>query len=207
MNKFNLNAKKFNALQRDPAGAKVQRHRTHEFRGLGVDLGKSKKSIVYRYKSPETGKFRIVTLDSYSYAQELDAELIDHIVSDHYQLKDKIRAGIDPLEIKNKERQQRKQAAIEAKEAQKLAEEQEYTVNRAFDDYCQDDMFTESIADNTRLLYVCCFNHSIAPILGKHPLKDLKRMDIKRLIDTLSKSQRNLAISIFAKIQEVSHDL
>ena len=66
MNKFKFTPAGFNSLKRDPSGTKVQHVWAKDFRGLGADLGKTKKSLIYRYKSPESGKFRIMTLDSFT---------------------------------------------------------------------------------------------------------------------------------------------
>lgn len=63
MKKIYLSAKSFNSLQYDKAGAKTQRVWTHEFKGLGVSLGMTTKSIIYKYKSPIDNKLKIITLD------------------------------------------------------------------------------------------------------------------------------------------------
>ena len=45
-----------------------------------IALCKSKKSFVYRYKSPETGAFSLAILSTYSYSQEINQRKIDHII-------------------------------------------------------------------------------------------------------------------------------
>lgn len=104
MKKIYLSAKNFNSLHRDPCGAKSQRVWTKEFRGLGINLGEAKKSLIYKYKSPKTDKFRIIVLDSFNYEQQLDEDQIDQLVALHYDIKTKVRAGIDPLDEKEQAR-------------------------------------------------------------------------------------------------------
>lgn len=72
MKKITLSAKGFNALKRNPSGPKVQRIWISDLKGLGVDLGKMKKSFILKYKSPENDKQRILSIESYSYQQTLD---------------------------------------------------------------------------------------------------------------------------------------
>ncbi|MCU7939822.1 MAG: hypothetical protein KZQ64_07625 [gamma proteobacterium symbiont of Bathyaustriella thionipta] len=109
MNKVRLIPRNINTLKRDPEGPKVQRIWIPELDGLGVDLGKSKRSFIYKFKSPVTNKFRIITLDNYSYSQELNKSQLNDIEDDYYQLRRKIRNGVDPLAEKDIEREQRKQ--------------------------------------------------------------------------------------------------
>jgi len=57
MKKATLSAKFFNSLKRDPDESKSQRIWFSDHKGLGVDLGKTKKTFIYKYKSPTTEKY------------------------------------------------------------------------------------------------------------------------------------------------------
>jgi len=208
MKKDHLSLKSFNPLRRDPSGAKTQRLWASNFRGLGVDLGKTKKSIIYKFKSPITGKFRVIVMDSFSYKQILDEGHIDRIVSDHYKIKDKIRAGIDPLAEKDNIRAERKEAELKAKADQEEKERQEkenkYTLNRAFDSYTGHRLFTREISEGTQIAYMTVYNNHIAPVLGKMPLSEIEPYQINNFLDGLEDSPCNMAICALKRIQKVA---
>lgn len=86
---------------------------------MGIDLDKTKKSFIYKFKSPVTGKYRIITLDNFSCSQNLDENQIDNIVDDYYQLRRKIRNGLAPLAEKDAARQEHKLAVRKQEEEEK----------------------------------------------------------------------------------------
>ncbi len=83
MKKTILNVRNFNALKRDPNGSKTQRIWFSNFMGMGVDLGKTKKTFIFKYKSLATGKYTTTTLESYSYEQIIDKRVILDLEEDY----------------------------------------------------------------------------------------------------------------------------
>ncbi|MCU7831811.1 MAG: hypothetical protein KZQ56_04215, partial [gamma proteobacterium symbiont of Lucinoma myriamae] len=154
MKKIKLSAKTFNRLQYDTSGAKTQRVWTNEFRGLGVSLGQTRKSIIYKYKSPVDNRFKIITMDSFTYDQVLDDDLIDEIVGEHYAIKSKIRAGICPITQREKERVARAQtkadklAEIEAQAQQDAINA--FTLDDAHQVYCKHRSYTQNLKPKKR---------------------------------------------------------
>ena len=67
MKKATLSAKLFNSLKRDINGSKSQIIWFSDYKGLGVDLGKTKNTFIYKFKSPTTSKFRILSIEYHSY--------------------------------------------------------------------------------------------------------------------------------------------
>jgi len=115
MHTVELSPKVINSLKRDPAGPKSQRRWFPELRGLGIDLGKSKRSFILKYKSPITDKFRIIAIESYGNDQVITEDDLEDVREDHSALRKKIRASIDPLLEKEEAREAHKQAELAAK--------------------------------------------------------------------------------------------
>lgn len=85
-----------------------------------------------------------------------------------------------------------------------MAKEEGYTLNRAFDTYTKNRLFTHDIAKTTQDNYVGCYNRHIAPVLGKIPIKDITPPKINDFLDSLSDSACNVSITVLKRIQKVA---
>lgn len=212
MKKIYISSKSFNSLKQDKAGAKTQRVWTHEFKGLGVSLGMTTKSIIYKYKSPIDNKLKIITLDSFNYDQILNDDLIDEIVGEHYSIKSKIRAGICPITEKEQARairvqaEAQKQAEIDAQKQQ--AKVNAFTLDDAHKVYCNHRSYTHDIKQTTRDGYDKYYLNTISPILGKKPVAELDpRKDINVFLDSIvSNAAHNTAVVLLRRIQDVCYN-
>lgn len=151
-----------------------------------------------------------MTLDSFTYSQKLNADLIEDVLINYYKARNKIRADIDPLAEKDAVKAESKRVKDEIKQLKMQGSEQalenEYTFARAFDDYCKDDLYTTDISEPTHISYANCYNKHIHNVIGHIPLTKIKRMDIKRLVDSLTTSRRNIAVSVINKVQAAAID-
>ena len=208
MKKIPLNSKNFNPLKRDPNGAKVQRVWISDYKGLGIDLGKTKKTFIYKFKSPVTNKFRILTIESFTYTQTIDEDVVMDVEEDYLTVRKQIRSGVDPLELKAQEREQRQQEELEAKQAKQAelaqAKQQEYSLNRAFDAYTNHRLFKSEIALSTQNAYLANYKTHIAPVFGKTPLSDIEPYAINNFLDGLRDAACNTAICVLKRIQKVA---
>jgi len=79
-----------------------------------------------------------------------------------------------------------------------------YTLNRAFDSYTKNRLFTHDIAPNTQESYLLCYRKHIAPVLGSVPLADIKPVMIYDFLDSLRDAACNLSIVVLQRIQKVA---
>ena len=151
-------------------------------------------------------------MDSFTYDQVLDDDLIDEIVGEHYAIKSKIRAGICPITEKEQVREVRQQAEadklaeIEAQKQQ--AKVKAFTLDDAHQVYCKHRSYTQNIKATTRESYDKIYLNVVSPALGKKPVAELDpRKDINVFLDGIeSHSAHNVSVVLLRRIQDVCYD-
>lgn len=157
MNKVVLNpenTKELNSLKRDPDGAKSQRIWFSNHKNLGLDLGRTKKSFFYKYKSPLGGKFMIYTFKSFTNTEVIDKVVVKAVLLLYMTVDNQVTmSGLDPLALRDEEREKRAKEKADTSAADKvdkaLVEKREHTLNDAFDVYCNHMLFKDKLAPST----------------------------------------------------------
>lgn len=198
-----LSIHSFNHLQRDQKGPRVQREWFSNYDGLGVDLNNTKKSIIFKYKSPITGRYSIAKIGSYSYSQKLTRAGLKEIDAAYYAFRGDVARGDDPLQLRAKARAEQKKRSDEQKRQKAQAVQ---TVDWAFKKYQQSPAFSKNISARTQQQYSCMYNLHIQPALGNVKVSSLRRKDVITFLDTLTDAGFNNCLAILKMIERLLVD-
>lgn len=149
-------------------------------------------SLIYRYKSPVTFKYRFYKLYRFTYSQKITAKDIKNINTQVVILAGGIAKGKDPLE--------QKQVVKKAVQNSAIDKSKNITVNRAFYQYCESIEFNR-IAENTQYGYIGKYNKHIKPVFGNKSVQSYTKGSIQLFLETKSAGTGHILHTIFRNIE------
>jgi len=177
----------------------VQKMKRTKVENYNVVCEQNNKSIIflYKYKSPLSGKLRLVKFCSYDYGSlsKVDIQFIkDNEVKYNHQVKIK---EIDPLAGKQ---------ALRTKET--LLKQENKTVNSLWKEIEHSSKF-QRLSSSSKTTYILCYKNHIKSKFGTKQVTDYTRANVEGFLDTLSIGVSLMALSVFKKIekQALAHEV
>ena len=185
-----LTPETFNELS--PPSKKLERIRIDNHSGLYIDNRASGKSLMLRYKSPITFKYRLIKVARYTHGYSITARELNTVIRAAQAHATDVFRGIDPL------------AAAEQIRAETKAQEQEahnrITLKQAWLSYCESNSYTKLSASSQ-----AAYHHTMQAVLARIGDTDLNDLDVDSvalLIAGMTTATGNTATAVLRQIEK-----
>ena len=160
---------------------KMKRSRVEGYSGLYCEQGKKVYSFQYCYVSPVTGKRRFITLQKFSYGDNINKKILDGIIHQLTLKQAEVLKDIDPLAIKQ---QQRVVLNIE---------KNKQSVDDVYSQWIKSKAY-QSRAASTRHNYESAYKRRLKGTLGCMDIISLDGDTIEAVIKPFEGSRYNMAL-------------